>query len=108
MPGILLFIDFEKAFDNVDWEFLQKSLDCSSGYFHVKRGVRQGDPLSPYLFIFGIDILAVAIRSSKNIKGIKVGELETKSVFHADDTNGAVSDVKSAQILLLILKNTPD
>ena len=27
IPGILLFIDFEKAFDSIDWEFMVKCLD---------------------------------------------------------------------------------
>ena len=112
IPGLLLFLDFEKAFDTVEWSFLPKTLQCynfwqsainwklfyhntescilnngwSSNFFKLERGVRQGCPLSPYLFILCVEILAETIRQNKNIKGIKINEQEVKISQYADDT----------------------
>ena len=106
LPGLLLFIDFEKAFDSLEWDFLNKCLELfnfgpdfirwvntfyknvksciinnglCTHYFNVERGVRQGDPLSPYLFVIAVEILAIAVRNQENIKGIKISGLETKA-----------------------------
>ena len=56
-----------------------------SANFELGRGVRQGDPLSPYLFVIAIEILAAAIRTSTDIKGIKLESEEWKIVQYADD-----------------------
>ena len=114
MPGILMLVDFEKAYDCLDWDFLDKSLDffnfgdslrkwiktmynnissCTlnngfrSDFFTLTRGVRQGCPLSPYLFIIAAEMLAISIRNNKEIKGMKVNNKEIKINQYADDTS---------------------
>ena len=113
IPGLLMLIDFEKAFDSLSWKFLYKVL-MSFGYsdqfikwikmfntdilayvlqcgylseeIHVRRGCRQGDPISPYLFLIGAEILARLIKINPNILGIKIGQNEFKLMQFADDT----------------------
>ena len=103
--GLLLLIDFEKAFVSVEWNFLDEALKfffnfgesmrrwfktfyknisssipysghCSTFSFSVSRGVRQGDPLSPYLFIICAELLADAIKQNGKINGITVNNAE--------------------------------
>ena len=62
----------------------------TSTYFAVDRGVRQGDPLSPYLFVLGVEILAHMIRVNENIKGLKIMNQIIKLLQYADDTLGIV------------------
>ena len=76
----------------------------SSAFFKLGRGVRQGCPLSPYLFILCAEILAETIRKNENIKGITINEQEIKISQYADDTtlilDGSIfSFTSSLQIL---------
>jgi hypothetical protein len=92
MSGVLFKVDFEKAYDNVNWAFLYNVLlkkgfshkwndlvfsimtsgkvnikinDKTGAYFLTNRGVRQGDPLSPILFNVVVDSLSVMIKNAQ-------------------------------------------
>ena len=114
IPGLLQLIDFEKAFDSLSWNFLHKALEhlnfgdsirkwvkvCYknissavsvsghlSAFFNIESGCRQGDPLSPYLFVICAEFLATKIRKNKTIKGIRINNIEFKISQYADDTS---------------------
>lgn len=99
VPGLVCKIDFEKAYDRVDWDFLiwvlrQKGfgerwiswisgcLDhphfsilingTSKGFFDSSKGIRQGDSLSPFLFTLVADALSELMERAK-VKGIIEG-----------------------------------
>ena len=53
--------------------------------FPLKSGIRQGCPLSPLLFNIVLEVLRIAIRAEKEIKGIQIGKEEVKLSLFADD-----------------------
>ena len=74
----------------------------STGYFDIGRGVRQGDPLSPFLFILCIETLAHMIRNNHRVKGISFGNRKVRQVLYADDITLFVSDLDSIKEIKLI------
>ena len=63
-----------------------------SGNFKMERGLRQGCPLSPLLFVLTVELLAQKIRQDKNIKGIIINTKSTKIRQYADDTTLLLKD----------------
>ena len=79
--------------------------------FNLKRGVPQGDPLSPSLFRIVLELLALSIRNNNQIKGIAVDGSEIKLVIFADDMTSFVRDKRSRRTLsdtIICLVHTPD
>ena len=123
-------IDFEKAFDSVDWQYMWETLEAfnipnefidaikliyndiescvmnngkSTPYFKIKRGVRQGDPIAAYLFTLAIELLAIKIRNNENITGIEINDIIIKLSMYADDITGIVIGKRSIKELMTLL-----
>ena len=76
-----------------------------SEQFKLERGVRQGDPLSPYLFVVAIEILAISLRSNEHIEGIKIDNDEIKTLLYADDMTATVANTSSLETFMQTLHN---
>ena len=110
---VIISIDAGKSFDKVQHPFMIKTLTkvgIEGTYLNIikaiydkptaniivngeklkdcplKSGARQGCPLSPLLFSIILQVLATAIRQTKEIKGIQIGREEVKLSLYADDT----------------------
>ena len=104
VPGMLIFIYFQKSIDSLEWDFIFRCLEAFnfgpdfsrwvkvfyknihscvinngnvSDYFFLGRGGRQGDPLSSHLSVLAAEALAIAVRQNVDIKGIFVDGQET-------------------------------
>ena len=72
--------------------------------FMLGRGVRQGDPLSPHLFIIALEILAERIRSDSIIQGLRIVEEMVKLSLFADDMTCFLRDKDSYITLFQLLE----
>ena len=111
-------LDMSKAYDRVEWGFLEKIMrklgfadqwvdlimkcvttvtyrvKVNGEYTHQfvpQRGLRQGDPLSPYLFILFVEGLSALFKRAEvngELEGIRVcpGAPHVSHLFFADDT----------------------
>ena len=128
---MIISIDTEKAFDKIQHPFMIKTpqnAGIEGIYFNIikaiydkptaniilngeklkafplKSGKRQGCPLSPLLFNIVLEVLAIAIREEKEIKGIQIGE-EVKLSLFADDMILYIENPKDATRKYLELIN---
>ncbi len=127
----MITVDFEKAFDSLNWNYLEKCLTKFnfgnrfiafiktmynniqsavtnnghiSDFFTLERGVRQGCPLSAYLFLIAIETLGHNIRTNENIEGIKIHGQHIKVSQLADDMTCYINNSDSIKHLLAIFK----
>ena len=107
LEGMIISVDIEKAFDSTHWEVMYSFLEffnfgseycnmirmlykeissCtvnngySSPWFKIHRGQRQGDCLSPPLFLVFAEILGLKIRQNENIEGFDINGQTKKTV----------------------------
>ena len=73
--------------------------------FPLKLGTRQGCPLSALLFKIFLEVLAIAIREEKEIKGIQTGKEEVKLSLFTDDMILYIENPKDSTRKLLELIN---
>ena len=131
--GILVTLDQEKAFDRVDHEFLMRLLSkfgfgptfcgwvslfynnvfsrviCNgqlSKPISLGKGVRQGYPLSPLLYVLVSEVLSTQICKCKEIEGFRLpgaGGLQFKISQYADDATNFLKTERSLFNLLQIV-----
>ena len=119
IPGVLLALNFRKAFDTLEWTLIQYALQkfnfeegirrwveifyndvestilnngFATNWIKPTRGFRQGCPLSPFLFVLSAELMANKIHQSHLIKGVSLFRNEIKLSQFADDTNLVCSD----------------
>ncbi|XP_026398949.1 uncharacterized protein LOC113294785 [Papaver somniferum] len=137
-PGVLCKLDIQKAFDNVSWHIMSNVLK-SSGFgdkwiswmqwcvssaqqsilvngssttrFKPQKGIRQGDLLSPFLFILIPEIFTKLMKNAVQlnmISGFSINSVQVSHLQYADDTlvflNGYEEESENLVIILQIFE----
>jgi hypothetical protein len=131
-------LDMAKAFDRIEWPFVQAMLSTMgfpetliktimncitsvsyqilingqpSKCFSPERGLRQGDPLSPYLFILCANVLSGLLKKESqqsNIHGIQIARNAPKIthlLFADDSLLFARANPKEAETIMKVLQS---
>ncbi|XP_074278283.1 uncharacterized protein LOC141601875 [Silene latifolia] len=142
-PRCILKVDIQKAFDSVNWSFLTQCLQrfgfpkkfshwviscittsyfslnvngSTEGYFPGKRGLRQGDPLSPYLFTLCMEVLSRILRQLPSYPGFsyhpKCVKVQLTHLVFADDllifTRGDLPSIQAVNKCLSLFADILD
>ena len=132
---VILLLDQQKAFDRVEWDWLYCVMErfnlgdnfikwikimycnmksaivtngCTSKYFSISRGIRQGDSLSALLYVLQIEPLAGYIRKCDEITGISLGDEnqsrhESKIALYVDDASILLKHFRDVDKILHIV-----
>lgn len=127
LEGILMALDFKNAFNTVEYDFVYAVLNLfnfgenfvswvrllhrgtelaiinngfTSHWFTPSRGLQQGCPASAPIFALVVEILALQVRQSNDIRGISISGETFKISQYCDDTTIFVKDYRSAEVVL--------
>ena len=122
-------IEFEKAYDHVNWNFVDEVLErkgfkdrwrrwirgCLSsvkfsvlvngfeGNLGASRGLRQGDPLFPFLFTMVVDCsgrLVEKARVQGLIDGFRIGKDRVEHIYNLQTTRFSSCRVMNASLII--------
>jgi hypothetical protein len=130
--GYIVLYDFEKAFDSIEWDFLERLLiemnfpqsfinaiqilnfDISSAiivndtltkFFPIKRGCRQGDPISAYLFLLAMQSFASYYKVEMTVTALALGSSKLPLLQFADDTATTHQNSRSVRQAIEIFRS---